>query len=249
MGSCLTTLEGNSSTVVVTNRATLWGGLAAATSGDAAKIVACLCSYSPPAERLIIRRAADFAALGVSKEAVHAAGDESFWAYKDFESVFASFALAETDAERRVMGIEGVRSPEQLRAIVESGARSLRIGHLSLPMCVGKVRNGEWRWIDEARCVMHTATPKPALLRQKVRALLHVELSVRRHEAFASDAESVGDLVIFDMDQADVHKPTGNTKVFCQDPASYSLAPYESLAPEMHAAVRQMLEKELGYSA
>ena len=106
------------------------------------------------------------------------------------------------------MGIEGVGSPETLREIIESGAKSLKIGHLSLLMvrvakplthshslgrlarhdrkksCIprvalpnarqmqGKVDNGEWRWIDERRCVMHTATSKPALLRTEVRSRL-----------------------------------------------------------------------------
>ena len=58
-------------------------------------------------------------------------------------------------------------------------------------------------------------------------------------------AESEGDLIIFDMDKSDVTKEVGNTKVFCQDPASYSIAPFESLAPEMQAAVREMLAKQL----
>lgn len=92
---------------------------------------------------------------------------------------------------------------------------------------------------------MHTATPKPALLRPAVRERLGVELRVLRHEAFAGGSESEGDLIIFDMDRSDVEKETGNTKVFCQNPANYSIAPFASLPPEMRAAVRRMLELQL----
>ena len=92
----------------VTNRATLWSNLHAASGGDAEKVKACIVSYAPPAERLIIRSTDDFAAIGTSKEAVHGACDTSFWAYGDFESVYNSFALDKSDKERRVMGIEGV---------------------------------------------------------------------------------------------------------------------------------------------
>lgn len=261
----------------VRDRTSLWAALHAASSGDAEKVKACLCAYTPPAERLIIRSDADFATLGTSKEAVHGACDPSFWAFGDFESVHQSFALDEADKERRVMGVEGVGSPEALLAIIESGAKSLKIGHLSLPMMQGKVANGEWRWIDEARCVMHTATPKPALLRVEVlpirglearpqmkrhvkpcgsrvrtpctagqvRARLGLELRVVRHEEFAQGSESAGDLIIFDMDKADVEKETGNTKVFCQDPSSYKIAPFDGLADEMKAAVDRMLALQL----
>ena len=228
----------------VSDRPTLWQALHAAAGGDAAKVTACLCSYSPPPARLIIRSDADFASLGTTKEAVHAACDPAFWAYGDFEKVHASFSLEESDAERRVMGIEGVGSPEALLVIIEGGAKSLKIGHLSLPMMQGKLANGEWRWIDEARCVMHTATPKPALLRTEVRSRLGVELRVMRHEEFAQGAESVGDLIIFDMDKSDVTKETGNRKVFCQDPANYKIAPYDGLADDMKVAVDRMLASQ-----
>ena len=80
----------------------------------------------------------------------------------------------------------------------------------------------------------------------QVRSRLGLSLKVLRHEAFAAaGAESVGELIIFDMDRSDVSKEVGNTKVFCQDPANYQLAPYETLSAEMKAAVRQMLELEL----
>ena len=62
-----------------------------------------------------------------------------------------------------------------------------------------------------------------------------------RHEEFAGGAESVGDLVIFDMDKADVSVETGNVKVFCQNPANYTIAPYASLSDDMKAAVERML--------
>ena len=55
-------------------------------------------------------------------------------------------------------------------------------------MMEGKVQNGEWRWIDESHCVMHTATPKPALLRARVLAELNVELAVMRHDAHLAGA-------------------------------------------------------------
>ena len=143
------------------------------------------------------------------------------------------------------MGIEGVGSPEALSAVLASGEKSLKIGHLSLVMMEGKVANGEWHWIDEARCVMHTATPKPALLRPAVRDNLGLELKIMRHEEFAAGQESEGDLIIFDMDKADVTKPTGNTKVFCQDPTAFSIAAFDSLSAEMRAAVDAVLAREL----
>lgn len=232
----------SSSPIVVHNRKELFAGLArAAAMNDVRR---CLCSYSPPSERLIICAAADFEKLGTTKEAVHRACDTSFWAYGDFESVYASFSLAETDKERRVMGIEGIGTPEALLEALASGEKSLKIGHLSLLMMNGKVANGEWRWIDEARCVMHTATPKPALLRNSLRDELGVELKIVRHEEFAGGAESAGDLIIFDMDKADVHKEMGNTKVFCQDPKNYTIAEFGSLSDEMQAAVSEMMRLE-----
>ena len=63
------------------------------------------------------------------------------------------------------LGPMTLATPRALLAAIASGSKSLKIGHLSLQMMKGKVSNGEWRWIDEAKCVMHTATPKPALLR------------------------------------------------------------------------------------
>ena len=239
--SCFSSLQPQ----VVTDRASLWSALHSSASGDAEKIKACLCAYSPPPERLIIRSAADFETLGTTKEAVHSACDPSFWAFGDFESVYDSFSRDSADAERRVMGIEGIGSPEALLAAVGSGEKTLRIGHLSLLMMEGKVANGEWHWIDEKQCVMYTATPKPALLRAEVRARLKVELRVVRHEAFSQGEESAGDLIIFDLDRSDVEGETGNTKVFCQDPASYLIAPYGSLGAELQAAVSQMLALQL----
>ena len=67
------------------------------------------------------------------------------------------------------MGIEGVGSKETLQKVLATGQQVLHIGHLSLLTMEGKVANGEWRWIDEAGCSMHTATNKPALLRSEVR--------------------------------------------------------------------------------
>jgi hypothetical protein len=232
----------SSNPIVVHNRKELFAGLARAATID--DVRRCLRSYTPPSERLIIRAAADFEKLGTTKEAVQGACDTSFWAYGDFESVYASFSLADTNKERRVMGIEGIGTPEALAAVIASGEKSLKIGHLSLLMMNGKVANGEWRWIDEARCMMHTATPKPALLRTSLRDELGVELKVVRHEEFAGGAESAGDLIIFDMDKADVRKETGNTKIFCQDPKNYAIAEFGSLSDEMQAAVSEMLRLE-----
>jgi len=230
----------------VHDRPTLWQALHAASP---AQVKACLCSYSPPPERLIIRSAADFAKLGTTREAVHGACDQSFWAFGDFERVYTSFSLDESDPERRVMGIEGVGSPEALLVIIEGGAKSLKIGHLSLLMMEGKVANDEWHWIDEAKCVMHTATPKPALLRAEVRSRLGLELRVMRHEEFAQGSESVGDLIIFDMDKSDVEKETGNRKVFCQDPGNYKIEHFDGLADDMKAAVDRMLAIQLAPTA
>lgn len=247
-------LEGGNTTMDVRDRRSLWQSLHAAADGDASRVLDCLTAYTPPAERLILREASDFAALGVTPEEVHGAADEGFWAYADFHSVLASFAREPTDPERRVMGIEGVGSAAALREAIASGKRPLRIGHLSHTMLVGKVANGEWRWIDEASCVMHTATPKPALLRTAVRERLKLELRVLRHEKFLGEKsgeaapaapESVGDLIIFDIDVSDTVKPTGNTKVFCQDPKGYQLSAYASLPEAMREAVNGMLAREL----
>ena len=120
---------------------------------------------------------------------------------------------------------------------------------------MAKVANGEWRWIDEAGCVMHTATSKPAILRPALRDNLGVELHVLRHEKFAAEMgdgsssgaapESLGDLIIFDMDWKDVTKETGNTKVFCQDPAKFELGSLDALQPGIRAALDQVLALEL----
>jgi len=80
---------------------------------------------------------------GVTSETVHAAGDESFWAYGDFSSVVESFSRDAEDPERRVLGIEGIASGAQLKAAIASGKRSLKLGHLSLKMMKSKVANGE----------------------------------------------------------------------------------------------------------
>ena len=130
------------STFDVNDRASLWKGLA---NADIPAVEACLCAYSPPPERLIIRSAADFATLGTTMEAVYAACDPSFWAYGDFKSVFDSFSLPIDNKERRVMGVEGVGSPEALADAIASGSQCLKIGHLSLLMMQGKVENGEVR--------------------------------------------------------------------------------------------------------
>jgi hypothetical protein len=279
-------------TLQVRDRTSLFAALA--TEGDTRTVKDCMCAYSPPAERLIIRSASDFARLDTTMEAVHGAADTSFWAYADFESVFKSFSLEPSDPERRVMGIEGIGSADALAAAIASGEKPLHIGHLSLVMMQGKVANGEWRWINEGGCVMHTATPKPGLLRGEVRSRLGLELVVRRHEAFLGAAigadarakelaeliaaeqrddaavhargppllsqhlldqsapaapESVGDLIIFDMDKADVTKPTGNTKVFCQTPANFTIAAFDSLSSDMRAAVDAVLARELVFRA
>lgn len=85
-------------------------------------------AYTPPGQRLIIRSEEDFETLGTTAAAVKAAADQSFWAYKDFDSVLASFALAPSDSERRVMGIEGVDSGARLQEIIASGKADLKIG-------------------------------------------------------------------------------------------------------------------------
>ena len=123
----------------------------------------------------------------------------------------------------------------------------LNIGHLSLAMMEGKVSNGEWYWVDEAHCVMHTATPKPALLRERVASTLRVDLAIMRHDAAlsgAGEAESTGDLIIFDMNWQDVGIETGNTKVFCQSTARMELAPLDTLAEGMKAALERVLDAE-----
>lgn len=239
----------------VHTRAELFGKLyAAAPNGSDVRtaVLASLVSYSPPPARLIVRSAADLHTLGVTAEELKAAADPAFWAYNDFDSVLASFELAPSDAERRVMGIEGIGSSAALRAAVESRTPCLRIGHLSLLMMEGKVENGEWRWIDEANCVMHTATAKPALLRDRLRDRWPVvELKVLRHEKFAAGGEgaeppeSLGDLIIFDMDRADVTNATGNSKVFCQDAASFHLGGVDDLDPSIRDALDQVLTNEL----
>ena len=42
-----------------------------------------------------------------------------------------------------------------------------------------------------------------------------------------------------------VGKETGNTKVFCQNPANYEIAAYATLAEPMKQAVDQMLAAQL----
>jgi hypothetical protein len=205
------------SPLVVRNRAELFASLRGRSS---AEVLACMTAYSPPSQRLLIRSEADLARLGTTAAALKAAADPSFWAYSDFDSVLASFGREAGDPERRVMGVEGVGSAETLAKVLATGEQVLCIGHLSLTMMESKVASGEWRWIEEAGCVMHTATNKPALLRAAVRAKFGLELKVLRHEKFAADAgeqpESSGDLIIFDMDWKDVTRRIGNTNVFCQ---------------------------------
>ena len=61
----------------------------------------------------------------------------------------------------------------------------------------------------------------------------------------AAVVESVGDLIIFDMDKGDVSKEAGNTKVFCQDPLNYSVLDDVAALPEaVRAAVDQVFELE-----
>jgi len=231
----------------VRDRDSLFAHLFTTSKGDASKVRDSFCAYTPPASRLIIREAADFGKLGTTSEAVHRAADKGFWAYKDFAAVLDSFALSPSDPERRVMGIEGVGSTAELHAAVAGRAPKLKIGHLSLEMLEGKLDNGEWHWIDEANCVMHTATPKPAILRTELAERVGLELRVLRHEKFVEGeaegepVESVGDLIIFDIDVSDVTKPTGNTKVFCQNPGAYTISAYSSLPHRMRLGVDKLL--------
>ena len=71
-----------------------------------------------------------------------------------------------------------------------------------------------------------------------------VELRVVRHEAFAEGAESIGDLIIFDIDKSNVmsHRSNANTKVFCQDPSKYKILPYAELSADFKAAVDRMFQ-------
>ena len=207
-------------------------------------------SYMPPPRRLIIRSLDDLERLNTSATALKAAADPNFWAYKDFDGVVASFALEPSNPERRVLGIEGVGSPERLQELIKSGSPCLNMGHLSLVMMEDKVRNGEWKWIDEPQCVMHTATPKPALLRASIETKLGMKLAIMRHDAkLAGDSgggavESEGDLIIFDMDWRDVNKSVGNTKVFCQWTANLELGPLDTLDEGMLAALDTVLSAE-----
>jgi len=241
---------------VVRNRsdlfATLHAAAAASTTADPrAAVRACMTAYAPPAERLIIRTVGDFAALGTTAAAVKAAADPTFWAYNDYDGVLASFALEANDKERRVMGIEGVGSKETLHKVLATGQQVLATGHLSLVMMEGKVASGEWHWIDEAGCSMHTATNKPGLLRTEVRSRLGLELKVVRHDAELAgsaeeqEVESVGDLIIFDMNFKDVTTEVGNTKVFCQNPSGFMLSGLETLLPDIGQALEQVLDREL----
>ena len=97
---------------------------------------------------------------------------------------------------------------------------------------------------------MHTATAKPVLLRAAVQTNLNVDLQVLRHEKFAQSSgdapESVGDLIIFDMDHQDpIDKEVGNTKVFCQDASRFALSPVDALQPHMRSAIDKVLDREL----
>lgn len=231
----------------VRDRKSLWQGLHRASVESLEVVQACLCSYSPPSKRLILSSLEDFAALGISSpQQLHDVADESFWAYKDFYAVVSSFQLPETDPERRVMGIEGIGSKAALHAAIQSGERVLRIGHLSLGNLRGKVANQEWRWIDKH--AMDTSTLKPALLRPRVRELLGVELRVMRHDAHLADGgptESLGDLVIFDIDHANpTGTEVGNSKVFCQCPSNYDVGEFAALSADQRNAVQLMLEIE-----
>jgi hypothetical protein len=229
----------------VRNRKSLWEQLFSATGGSREKVISCMTSYSPPAERLLIRGHGDFERLGVTSSQVHDAADPSFWAYGDFPTVLASFDLPEDDKERRVMGIEGIASGAALKAAIASGEKTLKIGHLSLANLAGKITNGEWHWIDEPGCVMHTATPKPALLRQQLKTRLGITLRIFRHEKFLDQpTESVGDLIIFDINRDDVKKEVGNSNVFCQDINNYVLSPFDSLHASLRKAVDNMFDFE-----
>ena len=240
--------------VDVTNRKSLFKALYDAAEGDAAKARSCLVVYSPPGERLILRCEEDFATLGTSAEALKDAADKDFWAFADFDGVLESFQREKSDPERRVMGIEGVGSKDQLQTLLATPTHpGLKIGHLSYNVMQGKVDNGEWEWINEAGCEMKTATPKPGLDRQRLASTLGLAVRVIKHDASLSSGqaeeaavvESVGDLIIFDMDKGDVSKEAGNTKVFCQDPLNYSVLDDVAALPEaVRAAVDQVFELE-----
>jgi len=238
-------------TVDVRNRKDLLSALCDAAGGEKARVQACMCSYMPPGQRLIIRDLDDIVRLGATVESLHNAADENFWAYKDFEHTIKSFELELDDKERRVLGIEGVGSKKELLEIIATGKQSLCIGHLSYNMMMGKVKHGEWYWIDEPTCVMHTATAKPGLLRKKIELRLNLNLRVLRHEKFLDeDQVSEGDLVIFDMNPTDLRAEVGNQNVFCQDPEKFTIAPFSEMNEKYIAAVDDMIDFEVdGWTA
>lgn len=230
----------------VLGRKSLWHELHVASKGDLCKVYACLCSYAPPGKRLIVQRKADFIALGVSAEELHAVADPTFWAFRDFHGVIESFEREETDPERRVMGIEGFSCKEALQEAVRAGEKVVKIGHLSLLNLRAKVVNKEWRWISEL--AMDTSTLKPGLLRAQVREIIGAELRVMRHDAHLaheSEKESRGDLILFDIDHANpIGTDVGNSKVFCQCPSNYDVGDYARLSIAQRKAVDQMLQEE-----
>lgn len=234
-------------TVDVRNRKDLLSALCDAAGGEKARVQACMCSYMPPAQRLIIRDENDIIEkLGTTVQSLHNAADKTFWAYNDFDKCIKSFELEKEDKERRVLGIEGVGSKKELLEIIATGKQSLCIGHLSHNMMMGKVEHGEWKWIDEETCVMHTATAKPGLLRKKIELSLSLNLRVLRHEKFLDEDQiSEGDLVIFDINPADVRADVGNQNAFCQDPEKFTIAPFSEMDEKYIAAVDEMMDFEV----
>ena len=242
------TASPGSGPIDIRNRQELFKVLYDAASGDAACVKSCLVVYSPPSERLILRCEDDFETLGTSPEALKGAADKDFWAFADFDGVLASFGRERSDPERRVMGIEGVGSKDRLAQLLANPTPpGLKIGHLSYNVMQGKLDNGEWGWIDEAGCEMKTATPKPGFDRRKLASVLALTIRVLKHDTALSGqaqeaavVESVGDLIIFDIDKGDVSKEAGNTKVFCQDPSNYSIS--DDVSAELPEAMQAALE-------
>ena len=183
---------------------------------SSADVLDCMTAYSPPAERLIIRRGAGPArhrhGVTLKRPPTRASGrmqTSTCWR----RSARRRTTRAACDGRR------GRWPAETLAKVLMTGQQVLCGRHLAQD---DGEQGGErrWRWIDEAGCVMHGRTSPPSsappCAPSSASSSRCSGTSLPPPPAAASKAPRVGgNLIIFDMDLKDV-KQTGNTNVFCK---------------------------------
>ena len=103
----------------------------------------------------------------------------------------------------QVLGIEGIKTKEELQEVIKRGEKSLNIGNLSLMDMEKKLASGTWKLPDQKEACLVYTTPakgagaKPAFSRKKLNDLLLFD----PHVISASNKEGPGDDVAGQPDQ------------------------------------------------